>query len=149
MSLEMAHKVIVPKKKIMSRSFLNSGTLIVNFIHRKLEGWKKIVFSFFSGIVPFPKNLRMINSSWIKFPKNLICGFWRITFNPPKDIQPLPPRVSIPPPPPNSFAYIYHQVQTEYSVKCISMDFGYTWHKDSITRIKIHWKLNKIAKYGN
>ncbi len=30
MSLEMAHKVIVPQKKIMSRSFLNSGTLIVN-----------------------------------------------------------------------------------------------------------------------
>jgi hypothetical protein len=28
MSLEMAHKVIVPQKK-MSRSFLNSGTLIV------------------------------------------------------------------------------------------------------------------------
>ncbi len=26
----MAHKVIVPQKKIMSRSFLNSGTLIVN-----------------------------------------------------------------------------------------------------------------------
>jgi hypothetical protein len=31
MSLEMAQKVIVPQKKIMSRSFLNSGTLIVNF----------------------------------------------------------------------------------------------------------------------
>jgi hypothetical protein len=30
MSLEMAHKVIAPQKKIMSRSFLNSGTLIVN-----------------------------------------------------------------------------------------------------------------------
>jgi hypothetical protein len=30
MSLEMTHKVIVPQKKIMSRSFLNSGTLIVN-----------------------------------------------------------------------------------------------------------------------
>jgi hypothetical protein len=29
MSLEMAHKVLVPQKKIMSRSFLNSGTLIV------------------------------------------------------------------------------------------------------------------------
>ncbi len=29
MSLEMAHKVIVPQKKIMYRSFLNSGTLIV------------------------------------------------------------------------------------------------------------------------
>ncbi len=28
-SLEMAHKVIVPQKKIISRSFLNSGTLIV------------------------------------------------------------------------------------------------------------------------
>ncbi len=28
----MAHKVIVPQKKIMSRSFLNSGTLIVNFL---------------------------------------------------------------------------------------------------------------------
>ncbi len=29
MSLEMAHKVIVPQKKIKSRSFFNSGTLIV------------------------------------------------------------------------------------------------------------------------
>ncbi len=29
MSLETAQKVIVPQKKIMSRSFLNSGTLIV------------------------------------------------------------------------------------------------------------------------
>jgi hypothetical protein len=29
MSLELAHKVIVPQQKIMSRSFLNSGTLIV------------------------------------------------------------------------------------------------------------------------
>ena len=29
MSLKMAHKVIVPQKKIISRSFLNSGTLIV------------------------------------------------------------------------------------------------------------------------
>jgi hypothetical protein len=30
MSLEMAHKVILPpQKKIISRSFLNSGTLIV------------------------------------------------------------------------------------------------------------------------
>jgi hypothetical protein len=29
MSREMAHKVIVPKKKIMSQSFLNSGTLVI------------------------------------------------------------------------------------------------------------------------
>ncbi len=29
LTLEMAHKVIVPQKKIMSRSFFNSGTLIV------------------------------------------------------------------------------------------------------------------------
>ena len=29
MSLEMAHKVIVPQKKIISRSFLKNGTLIV------------------------------------------------------------------------------------------------------------------------
>jgi hypothetical protein len=41
MSLEMAHKVIVPQKKIMSRSFLNSGTLIVI---RAL-----LVFSIFHG----------------------------------------------------------------------------------------------------
>jgi hypothetical protein len=32
MSLEMAHKVIVPQKKIMSRSFVNSGTLIVMYL---------------------------------------------------------------------------------------------------------------------
>jgi hypothetical protein len=29
MSREMAHKVIVPQKKIMSRSFLNRGTLVI------------------------------------------------------------------------------------------------------------------------
>jgi hypothetical protein len=29
MSQEMAHKVIVPKRKIMSESFLNSGTLVI------------------------------------------------------------------------------------------------------------------------
>jgi hypothetical protein len=29
MSIEMAHKVIVPQKKIMSCSFLNSGTFLV------------------------------------------------------------------------------------------------------------------------
>ena len=29
MSREMAQKVIVPQKKIMSRSFLNSGTLVI------------------------------------------------------------------------------------------------------------------------
>jgi hypothetical protein len=33
MSLEMAHKVIVPQKKIMSRSFLNSRTFIVSLGH--------------------------------------------------------------------------------------------------------------------
>jgi hypothetical protein len=37
MSLEMAHKVIVPPKKIMSRSFLNSGTLIVKFTQGRGE----------------------------------------------------------------------------------------------------------------
>jgi hypothetical protein len=35
MSLEMAQKVIVPQKKIMSRSFLNSGTLIVICVRTK------------------------------------------------------------------------------------------------------------------
>ncbi len=37
MSLEMAHKVILPPKKIISRSFLNSGTLIViiDLVHRR------------------------------------------------------------------------------------------------------------------
>ena len=34
MSREMAHKVIVPPKKIISRSFLNSGTLIVIMYRR-------------------------------------------------------------------------------------------------------------------
>jgi hypothetical protein len=37
MSLEMAHKVIVPQKKIMSRSFLNSGTLIVSTYNKLIE----------------------------------------------------------------------------------------------------------------
>ncbi len=38
----MAHKVIVPQKKIMSRSFLNSGTIIVksetHFFHLEFAG---------------------------------------------------------------------------------------------------------------
>jgi hypothetical protein len=37
MSLEMAHKVIVPQKKIMSRIFLNSGTLIVKSNRKTVE----------------------------------------------------------------------------------------------------------------
>ncbi len=40
MSLEMAQKVIVPQRKIMSRSFLNSGTLIV-ILHYKIIGAPK------------------------------------------------------------------------------------------------------------
>ena len=32
MSREMAHKVIVPQKKIMSQSFLNSGTLVIFYV---------------------------------------------------------------------------------------------------------------------
>jgi hypothetical protein len=34
-TLEMAHKVMLPQEKIMSRSFLNSGTLIVIFVPRR------------------------------------------------------------------------------------------------------------------
>jgi hypothetical protein len=45
MSLEMAHKVIVPQKKIMSRSFLNSGTLIVIAVHQ-LCVWVMILADF-------------------------------------------------------------------------------------------------------
>jgi hypothetical protein len=51
MSLEMAHKVIVPQKKIRSQSFLNSGTLIVNMAdcscslsllgHTQSVNWRK------------------------------------------------------------------------------------------------------------
>ncbi len=49
MSREMAHKVIVPQKKNMSRSFLNSGTLIVNLTFIDAEDyaasgkWEKIL----------------------------------------------------------------------------------------------------------
>ena len=39
MSLEMAHKVIVPQKKIMSSSFLNSGTSIVIFLNSNKKKW--------------------------------------------------------------------------------------------------------------
>ncbi len=53
MSLEMAHKVIVPQKKSMSRSFLNSGTLIVilhfNFLSTLLEFRLYSYFPFFLG----------------------------------------------------------------------------------------------------
>jgi hypothetical protein len=36
MSLKTAQKVIVPQKKIMSRIFLNSGTLIVIFYFEEM-----------------------------------------------------------------------------------------------------------------
>jgi hypothetical protein len=55
MSLEMAHKVIVPQKKIMSRSFLNSGTLIV----KKID----IIIIITSGIVFFYKALYKVLKS--------------------------------------------------------------------------------------
>jgi hypothetical protein len=42
MSLEAAQKVIVPQKKIMSRSFLNSGTLIVK-MYRTGQGYPKSI----------------------------------------------------------------------------------------------------------
>ncbi len=42
MSLKMAHKVILPPKKIISRSFLNSGTLIVKiWIKLQIPGQQK------------------------------------------------------------------------------------------------------------
>jgi hypothetical protein len=47
MSLEMAHKVIVPQKKIMSRSFLNSGTLIVNITGKFRYFWKTLFWCTF------------------------------------------------------------------------------------------------------
>jgi hypothetical protein len=43
MSLETAQKVIVPQKKIMSRIFLNSGTLIVILSGRGIFAKKKAV----------------------------------------------------------------------------------------------------------
>ncbi len=47
MSLETAQKVIVPQKKIMSRSFLNSVTLIVILSIAQLRSHRKLVFEFF------------------------------------------------------------------------------------------------------
>jgi hypothetical protein len=44
MSLEMAHKVIVPQKKIMSLSFLNSGTLIVIGVLETILPWGSAAF---------------------------------------------------------------------------------------------------------
>ena len=48
MSLEMAHKVILPPKKIISRSFLNSGTLIVISTYLAIV-WLSVFISFFSA----------------------------------------------------------------------------------------------------
>ncbi len=48
MSLEMAQKVIVPQKKIMSQSFLNSGTLIVIYFLEKIGLAMFEVVSFFT-----------------------------------------------------------------------------------------------------
>ncbi len=54
MSLEMAHKVIVPPKKIISRSFLNSGTLIVNMtcFCIRFQAFNYIDFCFSSVVSP-------------------------------------------------------------------------------------------------
>jgi hypothetical protein len=48
MSLKMAQKVIVPQKKIMSQSFLNSGTLVIfcPFATMGPQFYHFIVFSF-------------------------------------------------------------------------------------------------------
>jgi hypothetical protein len=46
----MAHKVIVPKKKFMSRSFLNSGTLIVIFL-KKMVLLMEVAVSLFLAIL--------------------------------------------------------------------------------------------------
>jgi hypothetical protein len=58
MSLEMAHKVIVPQKKIMSRSFLNSGTLIVR-IHFTEN---------LPNLAPFMEE-KILTSQWILKPR--------------------------------------------------------------------------------
>ncbi len=61
MSLETAQKVIVPQKKIMSRSFLNSGTLIVT------------MYSFHGSMVECPNTIRgaRVQSQAISFDLNL------------------------------------------------------------------------------
>ncbi len=45
MSLEMAHKVIVPEKNLCPAVFLNSGTLIVKF------GWLRFFYRLFSLVI--------------------------------------------------------------------------------------------------
>jgi hypothetical protein len=80
MSLEMAHKVIVPPKKIMSRSFLNSGTLIVIFLLSPLS--HLLFFSpslqlFFSHSVSspiFPSTLSFSLHITLKKEKGVLKG---------------------------------------------------------------------------
>jgi hypothetical protein len=72
MSLEMAHKVIVPQKKIMSRSFLNSGTLIVISSH----------IHYFGSFVPIAQQGRLsLNAClWYRLSaknRNTICASLR------------------------------------------------------------------------
>jgi hypothetical protein len=83
MSLEMAHKVIVPQKKIMSLSFINSGTLIVIINHRlktppvENEMSRKTRLKYFvfeNTVAPTPTAPQLI-LSYSFFP---LCGRWRI-----------------------------------------------------------------------
>jgi hypothetical protein len=60
MSLEMAHKVIVPQKN-MSRSFLNSGTLIVILLPFLHKNWLRL-FSYYALLGRKP-NLRLSQPS--------------------------------------------------------------------------------------
>jgi hypothetical protein len=72
MSLETAQKVIVPQKKIMSRIFLNSGTLIVKLsslirLHSLFS--KPNIFPCLLGPLPVLFTLFQIQQSFFKaFP---------------------------------------------------------------------------------
>jgi hypothetical protein len=100
MSLEMAHKVIVPQKKIMSRSFLNSGTIIV-ILGSSIEINIFLPVNVRLGLLMLPACVlspcfSLVNKVWDKSSRTgtsfpLAGGFCKLHANP-NDRRKLPPQ---------------------------------------------------------
>jgi hypothetical protein len=76
----MAHKVIVPQKKIRSQSFLSSGTLIVNCSWRKaVKGLLNRVPEFLSNRLEWlptlpPRQASVSPPTWVLGEATFACG---------------------------------------------------------------------------
>jgi hypothetical protein len=76
MSLEVAHKVIVPPKKILSRSFLNSGTLIVIHSWEAREGLSEVLEDLVT-FERFDRACRLMQGLMCKV--NVLCGSLKVS----------------------------------------------------------------------